>query len=229
MYFWTFTFPDKIPLWQAFQRWNGFLKALVSLAEEKGSYLQGVRVVEAHKTHGYHFHALINCRLHVRDVRELSAVHGIGRDRVKWIEKPGPVIRYLSKYLSKEFRDEVGMYRTWRTINFDGCKVQNSHVDTIGSRLYQQFKRVYGRPPNAGEREILFSLSNRHRTFPSAMEAILWHCKSSGASLQICHWWGWREINAAFQFDVDDTPYEVLQGTLRRIFEPRPPPDMIPF
>ena len=103
VYFWTFTFSVVHSDWECTERFRAFLNHLrVVLDGDWG----GVRVAELHKTHGVHYHALINRRLAVDIVRRVGRCHGIGRIFVCVAD--GKSCAYLSKYLSKGVAGPVG-------------------------------------------------------------------------------------------------------------------------
>ena len=80
-----------------------FSAFLNHLRKVTGGDFSGVRVAELHKTHGVHFHALMNRRLDVRLVRRVGHCHGIGRIHVCVADQNGDAAaKYLSKYLSKQ-------------------------------------------------------------------------------------------------------------------------------
>jgi len=97
IYFWTFTFAELHDDWEASRLFSKFLD---HLRKVMGGDWGGVRVVELHKTHGVHYHALLNRRLAVDVVRRVGRCHGIGRIHVKRADSGS--VGYLSKYLRKQ-------------------------------------------------------------------------------------------------------------------------------
>lgn len=97
VYFWTFTFAELQNDWDALRHFTHFLDHLRKVL---GGDWSGVRVAELHKTHGVHFHALINRRLDVHWVRRIARCHGFGRIHVQ-VAGPGAA-PYLGKYLTKQ-------------------------------------------------------------------------------------------------------------------------------
>jgi hypothetical protein len=97
VYFWTFTFVVLHSDWEASALFGRFLW---ELRRTLGGDWGGVRVVELHKEHGVHYHALINRRLAIDIVRRVGRLYGLGRIGVKKADVGAA--RYLSKYLSKQ-------------------------------------------------------------------------------------------------------------------------------
>jgi len=101
--------------------------------------LQGLRVLETHKTHGLHYHCLLNQRLNVHVVRRIAKKFCIG-----WVH----VVRcnantsyYLAKYLTKDNPLWWGM-RRWGTIGgFSQVKVNNIEVQ---SHFHRNKERLLG-------------------------------------------------------------------------------------
>lgn len=97
VYFWTFTFYHLQSDWDGAQLFSKFLN---HLRKTLGGDWGGVRVVELHREHGVHYHALINRRLAVDIVRRIAKYYAIGRI---FVEKAHPdAAIYLSKYLTKQ-------------------------------------------------------------------------------------------------------------------------------
>lgn len=96
VYFWTFTFSTLHSDWDCAKLFRDFLR---HLRKHLGGDWGGVRVAELHKEHGVHYHALINRRLAVDEVRYVASFHGIGRIFVCRARKESSA--YLAKYLSK--------------------------------------------------------------------------------------------------------------------------------
>jgi len=100
VYFWTFTTIEPLADWQAGPVWHRFSVELCNLY---GGLLRGLRVVELHAEHGIHWHALLNRRVWVGEVRRIGARYGIGRVQAKRVRGDGEAaIKYLAKYLSKD-------------------------------------------------------------------------------------------------------------------------------
>jgi hypothetical protein len=129
IYFWTFTFV-KVPwcdTW-AMQRWHWLMRGLTRHFPE----LQGLRVCELHASHGIHFHAIINTRVLVDEMKRLAEPLGFGRLSVKLADIAS--VTYLSKYLTKAFMENnpsFGFRRRWGTIGgFKGSRCKDMVYDT---------------------------------------------------------------------------------------------------
>jgi len=120
VYFWTFTFKN-VPYCDtaAMEDWDTFAKRLLKHFPD----VQGVRVSELHKSHGIHFHVLLDRRIPVD--RMIKMWRGSGKltghnrylDFGRWsvsvcsLETAG----YLAKYLTKSYADRFsfGHRRRW--------------------------------------------------------------------------------------------------------------------
>ena len=104
---------------------------MASLSELYGGTLRGLRVLEFHRAHGAHYHALLNKRVGVGEVRRLGKRVGIGRVHVTKAQDVG-VVNYLGKYLSKSFASQNQAFARlsrWGTIGaFQGVKVSDVEV-----------------------------------------------------------------------------------------------------
>jgi len=120
--------------------------------------IEGVRVCELHKSHGIHFHLLINIRIPIRRMKEIAFGNGqiVGRNRwigfgrmsVKKADKD--CIGYLSKYMTKGYTDRNKFWgrRRWGTINGKyGCLLQPTRARDviIESDSTRNRERIYGR------------------------------------------------------------------------------------
>jgi hypothetical protein len=127
LYFWTFTFVDVLNDWDYSRTWGAFIKALCNLY---GGTLRGLKVVEFHKRHGAHYHALVNKRIYAGRVRRLASRYGIGRVHVKMAD--GGATEYLSKYLGKDFKRRNQAFARmcrWGTIGaFSGTRIRDLEV-----------------------------------------------------------------------------------------------------
>lgn len=152
VYFWTFTVKKSYPDWCYPQIWSRFFREMQNIF---GDTLMGVRVVERHKTHGLHWHCLLNRRVWVGEVRRVGARYGIGRDHVAVATLD--VGEYLAKYLSKQWEEETLSYSKgsrWSTIgSFRGCRVRDVELE---SRTMDRVKQVRA---YLGERKIPFILA----------------------------------------------------------------------
>lgn len=160
LYFWTFTFVQKMPDAFYSYRWKGFIRDVLHLFDGQHP-LYGLKVAEPHKRampgspwKGIHYHCLVNHRIPVGEVRRIGKRYGIGRVEVKSISDVAGAKRYLGKYLGKEFADTklAPGIRRWSTIGgFNGVTVRKVRVNTPTSRACAEFKKVLGRPLHFSE------------------------------------------------------------------------------
>jgi hypothetical protein len=136
-YFWTFTFKE-VPMWDeiAMIDYHTFMVRVTN----HFPWLRGMRISELHKTHGLHFHAIVNHRIPLRRLKALA--HGSGRcngknryldfGRMHVTECNMDTMFYLSKYLGKDFRKQYGFqHRRWGTIGgFDGVRCKDIIYET---------------------------------------------------------------------------------------------------
>lgn len=125
LYFWTFTF-KSVPITDemAMQDWADLMKRLTYYYP----MLKGIRVVELHQSHGIHFHCIVNYRIQIDRLRSIFRGNGclVGGPRTRYLDfgrlsvtRCDPqTILYLSKYMTKQYRDEnnFGRRRRWGTI-----------------------------------------------------------------------------------------------------------------
>jgi len=113
LYMWTFTFEKVYPAWHYSRLWNRFVqdwRDIVPLGCE------GVRVVQMHKRHGFHYHALVSHFIPAARMWKIARKHGMemidvfdtrkGRRGSKRVYTPEEAIAYCSRYLSDETRDQ---------------------------------------------------------------------------------------------------------------------------
>ncbi|MBI3417228.1 MAG: hypothetical protein HY043_18210 [Verrucomicrobia bacterium] len=143
IYFWTFTVKRVLADWHYAQLWARFVR---ELEDVYGGTVQGVKVVELHKSHGIHWHALLNRRIDVREVRRIGAQFGIGRVHVKLANHGS--ISYLAKYVSKQFKRSQKLHAhcaRWGTVGgFRGVRVQDIEVDSVFHRAVRFCQRELG-------------------------------------------------------------------------------------
>ena len=143
LYFWTFTFRHVLNDWDYSRTWGAFIKALCNLY---GGTLRGLKVVEFHKSHGAHYHALLNKRIYVGQVRRLAVRYGIGRVHVKMAD--GGATEYLSKYLGKQFKGRNQAFSRmcrWGTIGtFTGTRIRDLEVTGNFSKAVGICRTVVG-------------------------------------------------------------------------------------
>lgn len=123
LYFWTFTF-KQVPLDDetGMQDWV----ALHNRMKHHFPWMQGLRVVELHRSHGIHFHALINGRIPIRRLFRMiyGSGHLVGYNRKLDFGRMTvdrcdlQTISYMAKYLSKQYKKEHNFSgrRRWGTI-----------------------------------------------------------------------------------------------------------------
>lgn len=128
VYFWTFTFKHT-PYSDdaAMEDWDTFHLRLLHYFPD----IQGLRVSELHRSHGIHFHCLLDRRVPVD--RMIKIWRGSGRltghnrylDFGRWSVSvcSQETAAYLAKYLSKEYRDRFsfGHRRRWGAIGGYRC------------------------------------------------------------------------------------------------------------
>lgn len=133
IYMWTFTFRDVPPDEVAMLRW----KELTHDLRQKFPYVSGIRVVEVHPgsgvynlSHGLHFHALLNRRIGVAEMRRLADKADFGRVHVIRVDKAGA--RYVGKYLTKGQPELQKGCRRWGAINWPSCnRVNDIKVESL--------------------------------------------------------------------------------------------------
>ena len=143
LYFWTFTFRDVLNDWDYSRTWGAFIKALTNMY---GGTLRGLKVVEFHKRHGAHYHALLNKRICVGLTRRVASRYGIGRVHVK--QADGGATEYLSKYLGKEFKRQNPAFARmsrWGMIGtFRGTRIRDLEVTSNFSRAVGTCRTAVG-------------------------------------------------------------------------------------
>jgi len=125
IYFWTFTF-KSVPIDDEYanEDWN----ALHTRMKWQWPNLRGLRVTELHRSHGIHYHALVNMRIPIERVKRLCLGNGklygynryldFGRMSVDRVKDPENTIGYLAKYLRNGYGKDYQLYsgRRWGTI-----------------------------------------------------------------------------------------------------------------
>lgn len=153
VYFWTFTFIAKQPVWIATRSWVDAQRALFQL----GCRFRGVKVAEMHRAHGLHFHLLIDRRLPVALIRRVFSRYGFGRIEVEKVRNKEAAARYLVKYLrpGQEPLPVRGM-RRWSRIGGIGEKVSDmvcmSEVAIATRSACKEREEVLGRKLTRDER-----------------------------------------------------------------------------
>lgn len=123
LYFWTFTFIDTpISDEYANEDWALFHYRLRKVFPR----LRGLRVTELHRSHGIHYHALVNMRIPIERVKRLA--RGSGRltgdnryldfGRMSVTKCDLNTAHYLIKYFNKTYAKSYQLYsgRRWGTI-----------------------------------------------------------------------------------------------------------------
>jgi len=132
LYFWTFTFPDRVGPRTALQRWNVLRGAL----RREFPQLKGIRVIEMHPGgHGAHIHMVTNCYMRVERVRLLALAREFGRIHVKlWIGEVEDAANNLSQYVSKgEGYDDLAGVRLVGHVGLQGKGVSQRDIKTFGA------------------------------------------------------------------------------------------------
>lgn len=136
IFFWTFTFTDVHNFWVYPIRWQAFIRDLVY--NIYGGRVGGLRVIEIHREHGLHYHALLNRRVWIRLVRDIGHRYGIGRINVE--KADWGAATYLAKYLDKKrFASRTKLVR-WHSVgNFKPVHTNNLVVDSPFNRYVKAF------------------------------------------------------------------------------------------
>ena len=132
VYFWTVTFVRVLPDSYYGNIWRMFVRAMHDSARagRLPKTWGGVRVVEPFD-HGLHYHALVNRRLWVGEMRRLGRPLGIGRIHVR--RAVASDAEYLAKYVAKDFT--VHGVRKWASIGtFSGVRVRDIETDSLTTR-----------------------------------------------------------------------------------------------
>jgi len=151
LYFWTFTF-KSVPLndEEAMEEWNMLNRRLQYHFE----WIRGVRVCELHKSHGIHFHAIVNGRIPIRRLQEIivGRRHLTGHNRYLDFGRMSVTrcdtgtIGYMAKYLCKQYRadNNFGHRRRWGTIGgFNPCRcIDVEYVSPWHKNKYHAFGRA---------------------------------------------------------------------------------------
>jgi len=149
LYFWTFTFKEKLDLKDTRKRWNH----LLTLMRREWPEACGLRVFELHEEHGLHVHLLTDNRIDVNRCRSLALRSGWGRIHVERIpkEKAG----YLAKYLSKKRPNGLKGWRLWAAFGekWEHSKVKNLEMQSLHSRVYRGLKEAFRWQGNRDFRE----------------------------------------------------------------------------
>lgn len=128
IYFWSFTMKQILPDWHYAGVWRRFSRDLQNLY---GGTLKGLRVIELHESHGIHWHALLNKRVWVVEVRRIGERYGIGW--IKALRANYGSVDYLCKYLGKQAHETKFFARCcrWGTVGgFRGVRKSDVEIDS---------------------------------------------------------------------------------------------------
>jgi len=145
LYFWTFTTKEVLPDWRLAPIWKRFIRDVCHLFDDDGgSPLTGIRVLERHRKGNLHYHAIVNRRIPVDEVRKIGGKYGIGRVHVRKVRSNDGALFYLAKYLGKDRRvvGEGCRIKAWGTIGDASWSVKRSDikVDDRFTRLVRKVK-----------------------------------------------------------------------------------------
>lgn len=167
IYFWTFTFRDVMPDWWYANTWSRFVRQLCDLY---GGTLHGLKVIELHQSHGIHYHALLNKRVWVGEVRRIAKRYGIGHVDVERADRGS--IAYLAKYVSKQFKGERKFFSgcsRWGTVGgFRGVKCKSVVIDSVYHRAIAICQRKLG--VKKLPYELVLALGERNTDDPAILE-----------------------------------------------------------
>jgi hypothetical protein len=176
VYFWTFTFVS-VPIDDQYanEDWNLLHQRMKNVWPD----LRGLKVIELHRSHGIHYHALVNMRIPIDRVKRLARGNGnlVGHNRYLDFGRMSVVradpgsIDYMCFYLNKQYRKTYECYggRRW---------------GTIGGFNATHCRDVIYESPSHTNREEMFGV----RKIP--YRAML---KLSGLSSAYGHWKTWPE------------------------------------
>lgn len=169
-YFWTFTFTTVMPDWYYCRTWALFFRQLQDLY---GGLLRGVKVLEFHKTHGVHYHCLLNVRIWVGEVRRIGKRYGIGIVHV--IRARPDHVAYMAKYLEKDFHQKEQVFAKmarWGTVGgYQGTKVSNIKVEGRFQAHIARVQAFLGRKQL--KPVVIDSLSNALRSNQEISDGVL--------------------------------------------------------
>lgn len=199
LYFWTLTF-KSVPYSDeaAMEDWNILSKRL----QHHVMGIQGVRVAELHRSHGIHFHLIINKRIAIRRMKRIAYGCGrlIGRDRytdfgIMSVSKcDRNTISYLCKYLTKEYRSDnhFGGRRRWGTIG--GLRPVRVRDIEVISESQRNRKRMFGALTQVSYPTMIMiqhytNLWGHYTKWPEEHRALVWRqsTKSGGEWMKEKH------------------------------------------
>lgn len=110
LYLWTFTFEKVYPAWHYQDLWHRFQKDLQHCGT---SMFYGLRVVQMHESHGFHYHCLFNEYVDARRVWRIARKHGMGHIDVKKVKSGDGAINYVMRYLTSDAQPFPIRLRRW--------------------------------------------------------------------------------------------------------------------
>lgn len=140
VYFWTFTFKNTYPDWWYPAAWRKFALAVYNLY---GGDVCGLRVIEAHKEHGLHYHLLVNRRMSIHLIRRIATPLGIFWIHVSKRAVPFAAALYVSKYVTKYGpKLHEGIHR-WNTFGaFQAVKKNSVIIDSPYMRARRRWVKT---------------------------------------------------------------------------------------
>jgi len=189
IYFWTFTFID-VPINDELA--NDDWHTLHHRMRRVWPNLKGLKVTELHRSHGIHYHALVNMRIPIERVKRLARGSGalfgdkryldFGRMEVKRCDRDA--VAYLTSYLRKGYKAKYNVYagRRWGTIGgfaathcrdivYDHLAIRNREAMFGGFQvsystilMIQHYTDVYG----------------HYQDWPEECQSLVWRQKGPG-------------------------------------------------
>jgi len=146
LYFWTFTF-KSVPIDDNYAMED--YATLMRRLQKHFEWCQGVRVSELHRSHGIHFHCILNSRIPIDRVKRICYGNGhltgtnryLDFGRMSVAKCDSNTIGYLGKYLTKQYRrdNEFWGRRRWGCIGgFEPTRCREIEYDTSFHRNYQK-------------------------------------------------------------------------------------------
>jgi len=172
---WTFTFREVYPDWNYSYLWDKFSR---ELANWFWGNVGGLRVVEAHREHGLHFHVLLNRRVPFTAIDRMARKHGFGHSLAEVADQGA--IRYLVPYLRKQWRDRDPLHcgmRRWSAFgNIVRVRVGNVECDSRSVRLIKSCKIALNQSQfSYGEIQLLGNLALKDLDFPEVLARLMEH------------------------------------------------------
>lgn len=150
LYMWTFTFVS-VPISDAYAMgdWHMLHRRIIKIFPD----LRGLRVCELHRSHGIHFHVLINRRIPIDRVKRLCWGNGniTGKNRrldfgrIHVVKANLNAAQYMAKYLTKQYTTENNFRRRrWGSVGgFDSYKKNEIEIiDDFSKNKKRLFKKA---------------------------------------------------------------------------------------